>query len=78
MQNYEKLIIELLKGETPKEKYDSLFSLIESLNKSVQYLSELQKAYLFDIDFEGNIKTDLNKLLKMWFDIDKFIKEWKK
>lgn len=78
MQDYEKLIIELLKGETSKEKYNTLFSLLEALDKSLQYLTELQKAYLFDIDFEGNIKTDLNKLLKMWFEVDKFIKEWKK
>ncbi len=77
MQNYINLILEKTKGETPKEKYDTLYKQFEDLQKAVYFLEELQKAYLFDIDFEGEIKTDCNKLLKMWFDIDKFLKQYR-
>jgi hypothetical protein len=35
MENYEKLIMELLQGETPKQKYEHLQKLIDSWRKAI-------------------------------------------
>lgn len=77
MQNYINLILEKLKGGTPKEKFDALYKQFEDLQKAVYFLEELQKSYLLDIDFEGNIKTDCVKLIKTWSDINEFLKPYR-
>ena len=53
MENYEKLIMDLIKGDTPKQKYENIKAILEDLpdmylvlEATKNYIAELEKGKL--------------------------------
>ena len=58
MQNYENLINDLLKGETPKQRYDFLVWLLSELEVRENCMKH-DKEYLENMSRSGQINGDL-------------------
>jgi len=59
MENYEKLIMDLIKGDTPKQKYENIKAILEDL-PDMYLVLEATKNYLTELE-EAKIILKLKK-----------------